>query len=95
VTGWTIRARRAGWRVSYRAHLVALVVLDALRWVLTAATLLTHRAHTATAEHGAVLAEVLDDSRFWQERSEFDRARYLQLVDRLLFNVDIDPKETR
>jgi hypothetical protein len=90
-----IRARRAGWRASYRAHLVALVVLDALRYLLTALTLLAHRAHTAVAGHGLVVAEVLDEGRTWHDHTVLDRARYARLVDQLLFNVDIDPKESR
>lgn len=90
-----MRGRDLGWRLSYRAHLAALVVLDALRWALTAATLLTHRAHTRVAEHGHTVAEVLDESRTWCDRSEFDRARYLRLVDQLLHGIDIDPREYR
>jgi hypothetical protein len=90
-----IRARRTGWRVSYRAHLVALVVLDGLRYVLTAATLLTHRAHTAVASHGSVVADVIDEGRTWHDHTDLDQARYARLVDQLLFNVDTDPKENR
>lgn len=85
---WRIRIRRTGWRVSYRTRLVLLVLLDALRWLLTAATLLTHRAHTAVADNGHAVAELLDEGRAWNERSEFDRARYLRLVDQLLYGVN-------
>lgn len=90
-----IRAQRAGWRVSYRAHLVSLAVLDGLRYLLTAATLLTHRAHTAVAAHGQVVADVLDEGRTWHDHTDLDRARYIRLVDQLLFNVDTDPRENR
>lgn len=90
-----ITAWRTGWRVSFRAHLAVLVVLDAVRWVLAAATLLTHRAHTAVADHGLVVAQVLDEGRTWHEHTDLDRARYARLVDQLLFNVDNHPKENR
>jgi hypothetical protein len=92
VTSLIIRVRRAGWRCSYHAHLAALAILDTLRYLLTAATLLTHRAHTAVADHGATVAEVLDDGRTWNDRSEFDRTKYLRLVDQLLNGI---PKENR
>jgi len=93
VTSLVIFVRRVGWAISYRAHLAALVVLDALRYVLTAATLLTHRAHTSVAEHGSTVAEVLDDGRPWDTRAEFDRAKYLRLVDQLLHDINL--KENR
>lgn len=93
MTGPLILARRTWWSCSYRAHLAALVVLDTLRYLLTAATLLTHRAHTAVAEHGETVAHVLDDGRTWDQRAEFDRVKYLRLVDQLLNGID--PKETR
>jgi hypothetical protein len=89
VTGLTILARRLLWSCSYHAHLAALAVLDTVRYLLTAATLLTHRAHTAVAEHGGTVADVLDDGRAWADRAEFDRAKYLRLVDQLLNGIDL------
>lgn len=88
-----IRARRTGWRASYRAHLAVLVVLDVLRYLLTAATLLTHRVHTQVAEHGSVVADVLDEGRAWHEHTELDQDRYLRLVDQLLNGIPTDTEE--
>lgn len=79
-----LHLRTASWHVSYRGHLLLLAVLDILRYVLTALTLAVHRAHTAVAEHGETVADVLDATHY-QEATALDRERYARLVRNLLY----------
>jgi len=89
VTGWAIRARRVGWRVSYRAHLALLSVLAVARFVCFGLALLAHRAHTAVAGHGRIVADTLG-AHGYAEATRPDNARY----ERMAFFL-LHPKEHR
>ncbi len=84
MNGAKIRARQGWWKFSYHGHLVVLALLDAIRFALTALTLAVHRAYTKVAEHGEVVADVLDATHY-HKTTQLDRERYLRLVRNLLY----------
>jgi hypothetical protein len=84
VNNTKIHAKQAWWRTSYYGHLALLTMLDIARYVLTALTLAAHRMHTKVAEHGELVADILDATHY-REATELDRQRYARLVRNLLY----------
>lgn len=84
MSGSKIQMREVWWHASYYGHLAVLTLLDAVRFVLTALTLAAHRLHTKVAEHGEVVADVLDATHY-RQATDLDRERYTRLVRNLLY----------
>ena len=87
MTGVLIRLRRAGWAVSYHGHLLLLSLLAVARWSLFGLAVLAHRAHTALAAHGQVVADTLGATGY-SDRVKPNGDRYARVAYFLLDDKD-------
>jgi hypothetical protein len=83
VTGWRIRAQRAWWWTSYRAHLLLLSLLAGVRLVCFGLACLAHRWHTAVAAHGHVVADTVSATDY-DDRIRPCNERYARMAFFLL-----------